>query len=312
MTSTTKPDYWSILGLKPGSDINEIKRAFRSEARRWHPDLNINDSNAEERFKLVKDAYEVLSDPDKRLLWENEYTMDPSQLFSTGFPSYEEFIDVVLGVRIQSDEMLNHHQNDAIDLEIPFKEEFDDDSYFEDYEKPATSKPQPPPIRQLEDLETAIELTPDQALYGTTVEVELSTGTIVEFSTPPFAGDGWRLRLPGVVLGGKDHFIQIRVETEDGLRIDGLRVMYRLELFPQDALFGCGVEIPTLEGPVVLQVPPKSSSGRLLRLRNRGLQFEELTGDQIVEIVIVLPEDITDSELALYKRLQELSLDEIN
>ena len=84
--------------------------------------------------------------------------------------------------------------------------------------------------------------------------------------------------------------------------------MYRLELFPHDALFGCGIEIPTLDGFVVLQVPPKSSSGRLLRLRGRGLNYNEIYGDQIVEIIIVLPAELTESELALYKRLKDLSI----
>ena len=89
-------------------------------------------------------------------------------------------------------------------------------------------------------------------------------------------------------------------------------MLYRLELFPHDALFGCGVEVPTLDGPVLLQVPPKSSSGRLLRLRGRGMQFNDIYGDQIVEIVLVLPADLTDSEYALYRRLQELSDKETN
>ncbi len=155
-----------------------------------------------------------------------------------------------------------------------------------------------------------VNLSPEEALYGTTLELELTGGIVVEFATPPFAGDGWRLRLPGVVAGDKDHFIQLRVQTEDGLRIDGLRVLYKLELFPQDGLFGCGVEIPTLDGPVVLQVPPKSSSGRLLRLRGRGLNYNDIYGDQIVEVVIVLPEDLSDSEMALYRRLQELSYEQ--
>ena len=67
MTSTTKPDYWSILGILPGSDLNQIKKAFRSEARRWHPDLNRTNRTAEERFKWINEAYLVLSDPSRRL-----------------------------------------------------------------------------------------------------------------------------------------------------------------------------------------------------------------------------------------------------
>ena len=101
----------------------------------------------------------------------------------------------------------------------------------------------------------------------------------------------------------------MRVQTEDGLRIDGLRVLYRLELLPHDALFGCAVDVPTLDGLVTLQVPPNSSSGRLLRLRGRGMEYEELCGDQIVEIVVVIPSNLSDAEIALYRRLQELALE---
>ena len=76
MTITVNHDYGSLLGLKPGSDSKKLKLAFRREARRWHPDLNINDQHAEERFKLVNEAYAVLSDPVKRTAWENSRNID--------------------------------------------------------------------------------------------------------------------------------------------------------------------------------------------------------------------------------------------
>ncbi len=306
MTFTTKPDYWSILGLNPGSDLKEIKSAFRTEARRWHPDLNDNDSNAEERFKLINEAYAVLSDPQKRNLWESTFVEDSEDLFAHGFPSYNEYLEAVLGIRSEINDHFNQEDNAPLN-NINYKEE--DLKVEEEYldEKPTHSPYSPAPVRQVTDLETLVELTPNEAVEGTTIEIELENGTRVEFDTPCFAGDGWRLRLPGVVQGERDHFIQLKVQTEEGLRIDGLRVLYKLELFPHDAVFGCAVEIPTLDGPVVLQVPPKSSSGRLLRLRDRGLQFGESIGDQIVEIVVVLPLDLTDAELALYGRLQELN-----
>ena len=85
--------------------------------------------------------------------------------------------------------------------------------------------------------------------------------------------------------------------------------MYRLELLPHDALLGCAVDIPTLNGTVTLQVPPNSSTGRLLRLRGRGLEYQDYRGDQIVEIIVVLPDNLNDSELALYQRLNDLSME---
>ena len=302
MTTTGKADYWSLRGLPPGSDNNQLKRAFRREARKWHPDLNKDDKQAEERFKLVNEAYAILSDPLKRKAWENneEHLSGKEELFATGFPSYEEYIELVLGIVLEDDEDIHYEE---------FREDYVND--IPDEYAPTTTTQTPPPVPLLEDLETLVDLSVEEALYGSVIEVQLNDSTIVEVPTPPFAGDGWRLRIAGAAIGNKDHFIQLRVQTEDGLRIDGLRVLYKLELFPPDALIGCAVEIPTLNGPVNLQVPPGSSSGRLLRLRGRGLRYENLKGDQIVEIVIVLPSESSDSEIALYKRLQEIANEDI-
>ena len=298
MTSVAEPDYWALLGLPPNSDAKQLKRAFRREARRWHPDLNGNDPVAEERFKLVNEAYAVLSDPRRRQAWERGsgtqgLSDDP---FASGFPDFEDYLDVVLG------------RSSAVESD-PIEEEHVQDIPSPRTEPPVTTPPSPPPVRASEDLESLVELTPDQALYGTRVELTLEGGMVVELETPPLAGDGWRLRLEGVAADGCDHFLQLRVVTPDGLRIDGLRVHYRLELFPPDAALGCAVDVPTLDGPVTLQVPPGSSSGRMLRLRERGLAMDDRRGDQLVEIVIVIPADLGDAERALYRRLQELALE---
>ncbi len=298
MTSIADPDYWSLLGLDPGSDGDSLKSAFRREARRWHPDLNGNDRQAEERFKLVNEAYAVLSDHDRRVAWERRrngrsFSQDP---FASGFPDFEEYLSVVLGIGDppEPDRAKSTHNEDQ-----------------DEPERRPTPSPQPPsPVRSQDNLETTVVLTPDQALRGTAVNLELADGTVIEVDTPPFAGDGWRLRLEGVAPGGRDHFLQLQVVTDEGLRIDGLRVLYRLELFPPDAALGCAVDVPTLSGSVTLQVPPGSSSGRLLRLRERGLSWNDRQGDQLVEVVIVIPAHLNDDEQALYQRLQELSLDQ--
>ena len=306
MTTTVDPNYWSLLGVSPECDSNELKSAFRKEARKWHPDLNKNDVNAEERFKLINEAYAILSDPKKRKEWEklNNKIQD---IFENRFPTYEEYLDVVLGIKTNlksENDDINYQYSDLPEDEYEDNEESNFNEYI-----PTTSDPSPPPTLIYEDQESIVEITPDQALYGSSVEIQLQDGTLVEVLTPPFAGDGWRLRIEGAAIGCRDHFVQLKVQTDDGLRIDGLRVMYRLELFPHDALLGCAVDIPTLNGSVTLQVPPNSSTGRLLRLRGRGLKYEEYRGDQIVEIIIVLPDNLSDSELALYQRLNEISLE---
>ena len=301
MTTSAETDYWSLLGLTPDADQETLKRAFRREARRWHPDLNGNDLQAEERFKLVNEAYAVLSNPDRKTEWirSRQGQAEGSDPFSTGFPDFEDYLNVVFGS--------GRRRRTGPDINTPEEPARGVDEDPPHWPEPA---PQPsPPIRSQDDLETVVELSPDQALHGTLVELELGDGTVVEVGTPPQAGDGWRLRLEGVAPGGKDHFLHLRVVTEEGLRIDGLRVHYRLELLPPDAALGCAVDVPTLTGTVTLQVPPASSSGRLLRLRGRGLELGTQRGDQLVEIVIVIPSSLEDDERALYQRLQEISLE---
>jgi len=307
MTITVEPNYWSLLGVSPECDSSELKAAFRKEARKWHPDLNKNDVNAEERFKLINEAYAILSDPNKRIAWEKKNNKS-NDIFENRFPTFEEYSEIVLGIKSESNNQIDDENEDQFfdDLEDQY-----DNSYQNDFNKniPTTTDPSPPPTLIFEDQETTVEITPEQALYGSSVDIQLQDGTLVEVLTPPFAGDGWRLRIEGAAIGCRDHFVQLKVQTFDGLRIDGLRVLYRLELLPHDALLGCAVDIPTLDGVVTLQVPPNSSTGRLLRLRGRGLEYDDYRGDQIVEIIIVLPENISDSEIALYQRLNEISME---
>ena len=308
MTTSSKKDYLSILGLSYEFDDKELKKAFRREARKWHPDLNKNDINAEERFKLINEAYEFLRDPEKRSKFNDSDTSNDSRInnFKTGFPEYQDFLKSLFGFEYDYELDRNKPEDRSADFydEDESEEKFNDENY--DY--PTTSPEEPPPVKLYQDIETIIELTPEEALNGASVLIELEDQTVVEVDTPPFAGDGWRLRLENIAKGGKDHYLQLKVQTNSGLRIDGLRVHYKLELFPPDALLGCAVEVPTLDGTVTLQVPPKSSTGRLLRLKGRGLISGDNIGDQFVEILFVIPADTNDEEIALYTRLQELSL----
>ena len=304
------PDHWQTLGLSPGADAAALKRAFRQQARRWHPDLNGNDPVAEERFKQVNEAYAVLSDPVRRRAWERGEDPtggEPPDPFATGFPDFEDYLAELDGRRAG--------QGDPDWQETPGRSGGSEEAASagrsearggEERGWVAAAPPSPPPVQASGDQESLVELTPEQALQGERVELELPDGTLVEVRTPPLAGDGWRLRLAGVAPGGGDHFLQLRVRTPDGLRIDGLRVLYPLDLSPAEAVLGTQVVVPTLAGPVRLRVPPGSSSGRLLRLRGRGQRLGERCGDQLVEVRIAVEEHPGDAELALYRRLREL------
>ena len=314
-------NHWTVLGLTPGADGASLKRAFRQLARRWHPDLNGNDPHAEEQFKAVNEAYAVLSDPVRRRQWEAgldgavaaEAGLDP---FASGFPEFDDYLDALFGRQRRSRQAAPRWADQGFDaqpLQDPADDDARDDSPGDEQPRQqpggrvTASPPAPPPVTASSDSETLVELTPEQALEGERVELELQDGTTVEVWTPPLVGDGWRLRLAGVAPGGADHFLQLRVRTPDGLRIDGLRVLYQLEIAPADGALGCSVVVPTLGGPVQLRVPPGSSSGRLLRLRGRGLERAGQRGDQLVEIRLVVPQALTEAEEALYARLQQLA-----
>ena len=294
-------NHWAVLGLDPGADSQALKRAFRQQARRWHPDLNGNDPHAEEQFKAVNEAYAVLSDPQRRQQWEQGLDtaeaaaagLDP---FAQGFPDFHDYIEELFGVPQR-----RSPASRSGDSERPPASEAHERSEV------TAAPPPPPPVVASSDCESLVELTPEQALQGERVEIDLPDGTCVEVWTPAMAGDGWRLRLAGVAPGGGDHFLQLRVRTPEGLRIDGLRVLYQLDLSPAEGALGCSVVVPTLDGPVQLRVPAGSSSGRLLRLRGRGLQQGEQRGDQLVELRLVVPSVLTEAEEALYARLQQLA-----
>lgn len=294
-------NHWAVLGLDPGADSQALKRAFRQQARRWHPDLNGNDPHAEEQFKAVNEAYAVLSDPQRRQQWELGLDtaeaaaagLDP---FAQGFPDFHDYIEELFGIPQRRSAAARSAEPEAPPVAEPRER------------SEVTAAPPPPaPVVASSDCESVVELTPEQALQGERVEIELPDGTCVEVWTPAMAGDGWRLRLAGVAPGGGDHFLQLRVRTPEGLRIDGLRVHYQLDLSPAEGALGCSVVVPTLDGPVQLRVPAGSSSGRLLRLRGRGLRQGDQRGDQLVEVRLMVPSALTEAEEALYARLQQLA-----
>jgi len=192
MTISSKKDYLSILGLSHDFDDKELKKAFRREARKWHPDLNKNDLNAEERFKLINEAYEYLSAPNTNKNNSDENIQDDyeNNNFKTGFPDFQDYLDSLFGYEF-SPKNYEEYGDEAIDDESINT----NNDEFNNYQYPTTSPEEPPPVKLHQDIETVIELTPDEALNGASILIELEDETVVEVDTPPFAGDGWRLDL---------------------------------------------------------------------------------------------------------------------
>ena len=296
-----EPDVWAVLGLQPGASAAELKRAFRRQARRWHPDLNPGDPTAEERFKSINAAYAVLSDPSRQRAWRQGVDSGANGEELSGFPSFEDYLVHLFGRRQPVD------RSSPPSPPPPGRTE-PRQAPPPPASRPPTPPPEPPPEppKRQPCHETALALTPQQARTGSRHVVALPDGTHVEVHTPPGVGDGWRLRLAGVAPDGGDHLLRLHVRTQDGLHLDGLHVHYRLDISPADAVLGAQVTVPSLHGPVELEIPPRSSSGQLLRLRRCGSRTEEDCGDQIVELRIAIPSTLPEAVVELYRQLQDL------
>jgi len=120
MTTSSKKDYLSILGLSSDFDDKELKKAFRREARKWHPDLNKNDINAEERFKLINEAYEYLRDPNVRKNSSDEKKQDDKENnnFEKGFPDFQDYLDSLFGYEY-SPKNYEEYDDESFDDEFP-------------------------------------------------------------------------------------------------------------------------------------------------------------------------------------------------
>jgi DnaJ-class molecular chaperone with C-terminal Zn finger domain len=234
-------DYWQVLGLEPGADPASLKRAFRQQARRWHPDLNGNDPVAEERFKQVNEAYAVLSDPRRRRAWEaGEEPVDQAvdtDPFASGFPPFEDYLERLFGEvprpRRSAPERGDIHRGG------PRGTPWSVNRLAIVPGDVTASPPPPPPVPAASDRGDH-RAAHARARRWPAPAWNSRCGTAPWWRCGPrrMAGDGWRLRLAGVTPGGGDHFLQLRVRTAEGLRVDGLRVHYLLEISPAEAALG--------------------------------------------------------------------------
>ena len=179
MTISSKKDYLSILGLSHDFDDKELKQAFRREARQWHPDLNKNDLNAEDRFKLINEAYDYLSNPNIKKDSSDDNIQDDyiNNNFKTGFPDFQDYLDSLFGYEY-SPKNYEDYDNE------PFEDESinTNNDEYDHFEYPTTSPEEPPPVKLHQDIETIIELTPDEALNGASILIELEDETVVAVS----------------------------------------------------------------------------------------------------------------------------------
>lgn len=293
-------NYYDILGLPKDVASEEIKKVFRRLARQYHPDLNPGNKEAEEKFKDIGEAYEILGDPSKRSQYDqfSSYWQQKSRgqagksLFKRGtreteleeFADFDSFIDQVLGRNSKAD-----NDND------PFR--------------PGTTKYAttitPRPSRR--NIEAKLIVPLEKAYQGGAERIRLEDGRSLEVNMPPGMFTGQTIRLKEQGVGGGDLFLKITVSPHDYFFLEGNDIAVKLPITPSEAVLGNPVEVLTLDGLVQMNLPAGVKPGQRLRLANKGyIDDQSRRGDQIVEIQIVIPTTISPQEKELYEKLRQI------
>lgn len=307
-------DYYASLGVEREASAEEIKKAYRKLARQYHPDV-AKEEAAEERFKEISEAYQTLSDPEKRQAYDNLGRHRPGEDFN---PSPEWETRFSRGGGSQQE----------VDLADLFERMGFGGGGFGGFGG-GTGGPRRPgtdfPIRG-QDVEVATELSLEQAARGTEVSFSLSVpvlgadGRVEKQSrsgrirVPRGVVEGERLRVPGKggdgIAGGApgDLYLEVRLAPHPRFKAVGHDLYLELPIAPWEAALGAEISVPSLDGPVAVSLKPGMRSGQKLRLAGKGLPHRrDGAGDLYGVIQIVLPEKIGEREQALYRELAEAS-----
>ncbi len=291
-------DYYKTLGVERKASDEEIKKAYRKLARKYHPDVS-KEPNAKERFQEVSEAYETLRDKEKRAAYDNLGSgFRPGQDFRPPPDWFDRF-----GGGGQAEDL------HGIDL----GELFESMGLFgRAQRRPGAGFGRKAAIPG-EDYEVTVRLTLQEAAEGTERSVQLD-GRGFTARIPRGSTDGQRLRLRGKggpgVNGGPagDLYLQIALEPHPLYRVSGHDLDVELPVAPWEAALGAQVEVPTLGGRVTMKVPPGSRTGQKMRIAGKGLPKPGGgAGDLYAVINIAVPATLTEKEKALFEQLRDAS-----
>lgn len=294
-------DHYETLGVSKSATDDEIKKAYRKLAQKYHPDRNPGDKDAEARFKEVSSAFDVLSNPDKKANYDRYGHAGPPG----GFPGGGGFSGGGGGAP-------NFDQRQAEDL---FRQFFGGEqspfgggggSYtFEDLmgggrrQQPRgrgkRATPAPP-------VETDVTVPFNTAAFGGSVTISLDNGREISVKVPAGIEEGKKLRVPPEATGGPEVRLRVTIAPHPYFRTDGADLLLDVPITIIEATLGGKVDVPTLEGSrLEVKIPPGTASGAKLRLRGKGIAG----GDQYLVFKIVPPTAVTDDAAALLKQFAE-------
>ncbi|PYG90346.1 curved DNA-binding protein [Ruminiclostridium sufflavum DSM 19573] len=302
-------DYYSALGLERDAAQEDIKKAYRRLAKKYHPDVNPGNKQAEEKFKQVSEAYEVLGDPEKRKKYdsfgsatnfENGYDFDPSQFGknvsyeyragNTG--NHSDFFNMIFGENGFDLNFENIFSNSGVNRSVNY-------------------------CNNGEDIETEIELTAEDGFRGVEKRINLrSQGgeKSLTFKVPKGVRNGEKIRLHGQgelgSNGGKngDLYLTVKLKPSARFTIDGSNLSTGLDIMPWDAALGGEMTVETLDGKILVKVPPGVQTGSRIRAAGKGyIDRNGTRGDLYIRVRIVNPVNITREMKELYEKLRKAS-----
>jgi curved DNA-binding protein len=318
MASTDYKDYYAVLGVNKSATTEEIKKAFRKLAVKYHPDRNPGNKAAEEKFKEISEAYEVLGDSDKRSKYDQfgQYWQQASSAgaWSPGgtsvdfggfdfsqFGTFEEFINELLG-RVGSPGASGSRSYSYRTTTSPGG--FTDVGGVGDFGGFRN------PSAAAVDREATLRLTFAEGFRGTQKRLNLGN-EIVDIRIPPGTKSGNRLRVRGKGQTSPyssqrgDLYLTVELEPHSFFEFEGDNLVCDLPITPDEAILGAAIEVPTPEGMVTMRVPPGTRSGQSLRLRGKGWPNPKgKQGDQLVRIVIEIPKVISAVEKECYEKIR--------
>jgi curved DNA-binding protein len=309
-------NYYELLGVNRDATPDDIKQSFRRLARKYHPDLNPGDKAAEEKFKDISEAYEVLSDQSKRSQYDKftGFWRKKKSKSSTTSPKdrsadedfgddFNAFIDRLLGRKKED----HPHERSRPRAERTEERTRQRTTSGETAGNGRTYVETPPPPRP-KNLEAELTLPLDKAYLGGRERITIQEdGRSLEVDMPPGMIPGQKIRLRGQGIAGGDLYLKINVAPHQFFRLEGFDVYCQLPVTPAEAVLGGFVEVPTLDGLVKISLPQSIVSGQKLRLAGKGFPAEDgRRGDQLLEIQIVVPKNPPPVERELYQKLREI------
>ncbi|HEX7861769.1 MAG TPA: J domain-containing protein [Verrucomicrobiae bacterium] len=314
-------DYYESLGVARDASQDDVRKAFRKLARQYHPDVAKDKKAAEEKFKEINEAYEVLGDPDKRKKYDalganwNRQQPPPGSGFGGGGGG-----GGARGFRGQNGEEFEFHFGGTGFSDF-FEQFFGGGGQrgfaYEDFAQGQRGGAAGPVRGQ--DIEGDIMVSLDEAMHGSVRTISFQrrnrqTGEAVSENfrvrIPTGVAEGQMIRVPGKGEAGNnggaagDLYLRVRFAQHPDFRVRGSDLYYELELAPWEAVLGTTVTIPALDGPVQVRVPAGASRGQQLRVRGKGLPAAGGTrGDLYAVIGIAMPTEVSADEKELWQQL---------